>query len=84
MSIENLSDCGLEEIFKQKIGKSCTENTEIFFEGFAMVILKSHTTLDALGDLWNEIKILENEVGLKFEKLIENSEGFYAVMTKSG
>lgn len=84
MSIENLPDYGLKEIFKHKIGTTYTENTEIFFEGFAMVMLKSHTTLDALGDLWKEINILENEFGFKFEKLIESSERFYAVMTKSG
>jgi hypothetical protein len=84
MSSENLSDCGFEEIFKQKIGMSYTGNIEIVFESLTMVMLKSHKTLDALGDLWKEINILENEFGFKFEKLIENPERFYAVVTKSG
>lgn len=86
MSSKNLSDCGIEEIFKQKIGigVSYTGNIEIVFESSAMVVLKSHTTLDALADLWKGINILENEFGFEFETLIESAEGFYAVMTKTG
>jgi hypothetical protein len=48
----------------------------------AMVLLKSHTTLDALADLWKGINILENEFGFRFQKLIVNPGRFYAVMTK--
>jgi hypothetical protein len=84
MSSENLSDCRIEEIFKQKVGMSYTGNIEIVFESLAMVVLKSLTTLDALADLWKGINILENEFGFEFETLIENPERFYAVVTKTG
>jgi hypothetical protein len=82
MSTENLSDPRFREIFKEKIRMSNIQNMEIVFETLAMVLLKSHTTLDALADLWKGINILENEFGFRFQKLIVNPGRFYAVMTK--
>jgi hypothetical protein len=82
MSTENLSDPRFREIFKEKIRMSNIQNMEIVFESLAMVLLKSHTTLDALADLWKGINILENEFGFRFQKLIVNPGRFYAVMTK--
>jgi hypothetical protein len=82
MPSQDLSNPGFEEIFKQKIGLSYTQNLEIVYETLTMVVLKSHTTLDALSNLWKGINILKKELGFRFEKLIDNPERFYVVMTK--
>lgn len=86
MPSQDLSNPGFEEIFKQKIGLSYTlsytQNFEIVYEPLTMVVLKSHPTLDALSDLWKGINILNKELGFRFEKLIDNPERFYVVMTK--
>jgi hypothetical protein len=78
----DLSNPRFEEIFKQKIGLSYNQNLEIVYESLTMVVLKSHTTLDALSDLWKGINILNKEFGYRFDKLIDNTKRFYAVMTK--